>query len=558
MKPAVAYYRMSTDRQEKSIPAQREAVRAYAKKHGYRIVREYVDEGISGDETEKRVQFQRMRDDAGRLGDFRAVLCWDQDRFGRFDTLDAGYWVKPFRDAGVWLETVAQGRIDWDDFAGRIVYAVQQEAKHSFLVDLSRVSIRGSLAAARLGQWNGGPPPYAYRVENKRLVPGDPEEIEIVRWLFRTYAETTASLGELAARLNERGVPSPGGTLWHKTTVQKILDSRAYLGEIIWGRRHEGKYHCIRRGEIEAQRGRGRVLYHTREDWVIVPDAHEPLVERGIWEKAKRKRAENRHRKTPHKVKEFLFTRLVYCSHCGWPMHGITNVQKDRDKRGRVRSGKTYTYRRYICGRYNAHGKAGCRCNTIPERQLRAVVQRKLFDEFLDPRNLAKLREEIGRQLKARRSGDPDRAARSRAALAELDRQIDAGTERYLTAPKALLPDLAAKIDGWKEQREGLRAELVALREEAGPEDFTEQVEKAIGQLPRLREEFDCGDPARLREVIRQMVARIDCTFEYLPHGKDRHGRPRFKSVLSRGLIHLRPDLIINRDVPSGRPLMTV
>src|SRR5262245_35785225 len=130
--PAVAYYRMSTDKQEASVPAQREAVEAHADRHGYRLVREYTDEGISGDATEKRRSFQRMMKDAGRLRDFRVILCWDQDRFGRFDTLEAGYWIKPLRDVGVRLETVAQGRIDWESFSGRIVYQVQQEGKHAY------------------------------------------------------------------------------------------------------------------------------------------------------------------------------------------------------------------------------------------------------------------------------------------------------------------------------------------------------------------------------------------------------------------------------------------
>src|SRR5262249_32979526 len=98
--PAVAYYRMSDDKQEASIADQREAVKAYAAEHGYRIVREYKDEGISGDDTEKRLEFQRMLRDAKDRGDFAVVLCWDQDRFGRFDPLEAGYWVKPLRDAG--------------------------------------------------------------------------------------------------------------------------------------------------------------------------------------------------------------------------------------------------------------------------------------------------------------------------------------------------------------------------------------------------------------------------------------------------------------------------
>src|SRR5262249_7556358 len=119
--PAVAYYRMSSDRQETSIPDQQAEVRAYATKHGDQIVREYTDLGISGDATEKRMHFQRMLRDATDKGDFEVVLCWDQDRFGRFDPLEAGYWVKPLRDAGIRLETVAQGRIDWEDFAGRII-----------------------------------------------------------------------------------------------------------------------------------------------------------------------------------------------------------------------------------------------------------------------------------------------------------------------------------------------------------------------------------------------------------------------------------------------------
>ena len=88
---AVSYYRVSTEKQEASIPAQRTEVEAYATKHGYQIIREYKDEGISGDATEKRVEFQKMLSDAKQLGDFGVVLCWDQDRFGRFDPLEAGY-----------------------------------------------------------------------------------------------------------------------------------------------------------------------------------------------------------------------------------------------------------------------------------------------------------------------------------------------------------------------------------------------------------------------------------------------------------------------------------
>ena len=59
------------------------------------------------------------------------------------------------------LETVAQGKIDWNDFAGRLIYMVQQEGKHAYLRDLSRNVTRGFFNAAKDGRGGTGglPPP---------------------------------------------------------------------------------------------------------------------------------------------------------------------------------------------------------------------------------------------------------------------------------------------------------------------------------------------------------------------------------------------------------------
>ena len=70
-----------------------------AKARSYKIIRDYRDDGVSGDDTEKRKDFQRMIRDAGEKGDFEVVLCWNQDRFGRFDLIEAGKWIAPLRDA---------------------------------------------------------------------------------------------------------------------------------------------------------------------------------------------------------------------------------------------------------------------------------------------------------------------------------------------------------------------------------------------------------------------------------------------------------------------------
>ena len=109
--PAVAYMRMSSDKQETSPKQQRDAIEACAEQRGYRITDWYVDEGISGDATEKRLQFQRMISDAAHSR-WKFIIVWNQDRFGRFNSLEAGHWVYPLVQAGVSLVTTDQGVID--------------------------------------------------------------------------------------------------------------------------------------------------------------------------------------------------------------------------------------------------------------------------------------------------------------------------------------------------------------------------------------------------------------------------------------------------------------
>jgi DNA invertase Pin-like site-specific DNA recombinase len=557
---AVAYYRMSSDRQETSIPAQRVEVAAYAQKHSYHVIREYKDEGISGDKTEKRIEFQKMIADAKEKGDFEVILCWDQDRFGRFDPLEAGYWTKPLRDVGVRLETVAQGRINWDDFAGRIIYAVQQEGKHAFLRDLSRNVVRGMLRNAKEGKFNGGPVPYAMSVQDGRLVPGDLEEVRVVQWLFQTYAAGQMSLGQMADELNRQGMPSPAGMRWHKTVVHKLLARPYYAGDAVWNRRTEGKYFGVQQGEIQprARRTKRKHWGNPSEDWQRKEASITPIVDRETFERVQERLASNCQNKTPHRGGgDFLFTGLVRCANCGAPMHGCTNVQKDKDRHGRVRSAKTYTYRRYICGAYNSHGKLSCQCNTIPERQLLHAVVKRIQDDFLNPTNLEKLEEELRRQASAKTPADSSQAKRLAAQIAKLDEQIDKGNERLLIIPDDLFAGASAKVRAWQEERERLRKELTQVKDTAAEpdRDIEQDVKKALACLRTLQEQLaHGGPPIEVREVIRQMVSRIECWFEQVPYGQ----KGRTCSRLTRGLIHLRPDRLVIRDVPSGRPLITV
>ena len=63
--PVALYARVSSDRQDVdlSVAAQLRALRDYADKNGYAVVREYVDEAVSG-RVDDRPEFNKMIDEA--------------------------------------------------------------------------------------------------------------------------------------------------------------------------------------------------------------------------------------------------------------------------------------------------------------------------------------------------------------------------------------------------------------------------------------------------------------------------------------------------------------
>ena len=313
---AVAYLRRSTKNQEASIDEQRSAIREYAEKHGYKIVGEYIDDGISGDDTKNRTAFLNMRDDVSS-GRFDYVVCWDQDRFGRFDSLEAGHWCYPFRTNNVQLVTVNNGPIDWNDFTGRMMYSMTQEAKHQFLRDHSRNVTRGLSEAAKSGSWIGSPP-YAYRLvgerKNKRLILGDAEEVEVVRRIYREYVNEGRTMTDIAERLTTDGIVSSGGrSQWRASAVKVILDNPVYKGTFRSFTKSDGKYHTFRGGEIVQGSRTGR---NDESDWIVFEDHHEPIVTKAIYRRAQQLLSKNKGRKCRYTPDEnpFVLTCLLYTS----------------------------------------------------------------------------------------------------------------------------------------------------------------------------------------------------------------------------------------------------
>lgn len=365
---AGCYLRRSDSSQELSLPDQRKTCIEYATEHGYKIVRWY-EETWSGDDTEKRTEFKRMRDDASR-GLFEVVLCWNQERFGRFDVLEAGYWTKPFRVAGVSLVTTDDGPIDWEDYTGRMMYALKQEGKHQFLRDHSRNVLRGQIEGAKSGSWIGKAP-YGYKIvgekRNKRLVIDEVGgKVRVVERIFDEFVKEGRSLANIAQRLNADKVVSPKGGSWRFDSVKVILRNPAYIGTFRCNTHSRSKYNSYQDGEYVKK---GRTGRNPESDWIVKHDHHDAIIsDKRMFARAQKILDENKTGRSPYTPENnpYLFAGKLRCAHCKAKLW----CDKHSKRRG------------YVCGRkLEVKGKP-CPGLSVREDELLDWLCEHLLDEF--------------------------------------------------------------------------------------------------------------------------------------------------------------------------------
>jgi site-specific DNA recombinase len=495
------YLRMSSDKQETSIPQQEKALRQLCDRKGYRIVATYRDEGISGDATEKRKSFLRMLADAPG-GKFRRILAYDQDRFGRFDMLEAGFYISPLRKAKVSLETIAQGIVDWENFGGRVIYGVLQEGKHQYLRDISLNILRGLTAKAEECQgYPGGNAPYGYRRvtelhghRRRSHLVIEKAEAAIVARIFREYLAAHASCNIVANRLNRDKVPSPGkAEFWKGLAVQRILSNSAYIGMVAWGKHSTGKYSMRTRDGVVARKAEtdavpAGVIMHRRPD--LVP----PIVDDEAFEAAQKLLKQRKHETRRHGTIRPL-SGLIRCMNCGKGMYG---------------DGGCY---RCSTGSRGADGKQ-CSNRRVPQAPLIEMITATLKEELGSPKVLPVLRSRIAKYVAAtfeKPKADPAIAIRKQ--IAELDKRLADGAARLLVVPPGLVPELSKAIDAVRRDRDGL-ADRLAMAQEIGDAVAMPSVPRIVDELMdrfhRLDQVISGSDPARINEAFRKLGVRVN------------------------------------------------
>ena len=502
---------MSTDRQDKSIADQRKAVEQYAREHRYRIIREYCDEGISGDRTDRRFGFKQMISDAECNGDFEVILCWDQDRFGRFNSIEAGHWIYPLTQNGTRLETIAQGRIDWNDFSGRIMYQIMQEGKHQFLRDLARNSLRGLISRAKTGKWVGGTPPYGYVVgEDEHLQFGNPIHVAAVREIFRLRLEGMG-YRSIAKKLNKKGTPAPAARNWSHDAVRAILTRETYRGVVSLGGRRQGKYFTTSDDVVTAVTPGKKIKPRaTRTE-----NAHPAIIDSETFAAVQAMLA--KHPK-PHWRNESEGTPLaglLYCGRCGHVMYAQSLARKAGQK-----------FPNYVCSTY--HKGKGCGyCSVQQEGILRTVAN--IVREHVIQKSMDRLERAVAKEVERRtaRSQPVDQDA-VRRQIAALDKKIENATERLVTVDPSLVASVEQKLLDLHRERDEFSASLVSKRK-GPPKVDPKEIAAKVQDLDQI---LTHGSPAKVRLALSKIISRI--TLDFTPGTKNKRGQ-RFEFV--RGTV---------------------
>ena len=296
---AAQYVRMSTEHQKYSTENQAEAIAAYAARRGFEIVQTYEDAGKSGLRMDGRAGLQKLIADVRNgLTEFNAILVYDVSRWGRFqDSDESAYYEFICREAGLAVHYCAEQFENDGSLSATVIKSMKRAMAGEYSRELSAKVFAGQCRLITLGFRQGGPAGYglrrqlvdesgtpkailtrgehkSFQTDRVVLTPGPPDEVEVVRRLYRLFVLQRRSETEIAAQLNAEGLVTDLDQPWTRATVHQILSNEKYIGNNVFNRSSF---------KLKAKR-----VTNTPDMWVRKDGAFEGIVEPDFFEAAQR------------------------------------------------------------------------------------------------------------------------------------------------------------------------------------------------------------------------------------------------------------------------------
>ena len=247
---AAIYARKSTEQTgvtdaEKSVTRQIEHARAYATRKGWSVADDhvYADDAVSGAETKRLVNRQRLLSAIDSGPPFQALIMRDTSRFSRRDGDEVFGELKAIAKAGVevWFYQDGQ-RFTFGTLAANVTGFLSAEFAADYRRQIAAWTYAAMEQQARAGHVTGG---RVFGYDNVR-VDGHVErrvnttEAAVVRRIYDLYA-AGRGLSSIAHTLNADGASCPRAQQgrvngWCASSVREVLKRPLYRGDVVWGR----------------------------------------------------------------------------------------------------------------------------------------------------------------------------------------------------------------------------------------------------------------------------------------------------------------------------------
>ncbi|MGI6062089.1 MAG: recombinase family protein, partial [Blautia sp.] len=349
----------------------------------------------------------------------------------------------------------------------------------------------------KAGEFIGSFTSYGYKKSpaNKNKLIIDEYAANVVRRIFSLYIEGYGKQ-KIAKILNAEGILCPAEykkamglnynnpnrldstTYWSYSTVNSILHREMYVGNMVQGTKH--------------QRMRSKQKKVDKDQWIVVENTHEPIIDKETWEKAQRLLGK-RTRELDLETNKNIFAGFVKCGDCGRAM--AKNMWRRAD------GSKTYSF---YCGTYKRNGKELCSPHTLPLKDLEKII---LDDLKVIIQNVKDLQELVKSQSftasKAKRITDTELM------------KIKSELERVKRLKKAIYEDYKEELitkEEFLSYREDYqkKEELYFKQIEALETKKKDNVTEDIFELPWLKRLLELRDIKELdRDIIVEMIDEI-------------------------------------------------
>ena len=493
------YIRLSREDGDKeesdSVGNQRKLLTAYvAKKDDFILYDVYVDDGYSGTNF-NRPSFQRMIADI-EDGKVNCVVVKDLSRFGR-DYIDTGrYLERYFPELGVRFISVTDS-IDSMKQAYDMLLPIKNIFNEQYARDISKKIQATVKSKQKAGEFIGAFTSYGYKkspVDKNKLVIDD-YAADVVRRIFSLYIQGYGKQ-RIAKLLNAEGILCPAEykkvngenykncnrlestTYWSYSTINSILHREMYVGNMVQGTKH--------------QRMRSKQKKMPKEEWIIVENTHEPIIDKATWEKAQ-SLLQKRTRELDLETNKNIFAGFVKCGDCGRAM--TKNMWRRAD------GSKTYSL---YCGTYKRNGKQYCTPHTLPMAVLEDIVLgdlKAIVDSVDNLKELVQSQSFTASKVK-------------RIADTELSK-IKAELERVKRLKKSIYEDYREELISKEEflsYREDYlkKEELYSKQIEALEEKKKDNVTEDVFETPWLKRLLELKDIETLdRDIVVEMISEI-------------------------------------------------